>query len=104
VPALKKSKFYNELKAKFTRDSPDATKGMIGGSGKMIKKFTMGFLSNFKSGDKFLVSKYVEKVRGLRESDLRELGLSISSLGDIPVDVKIANIIVYIVGGGCLSE
>lgn len=32
---------------------------MIGGSSKMLKKFTLGLLSNFKSGDKFLVTKYV---------------------------------------------
>lgn len=70
----------------------------------MLKKFTLGLLSNFKSGDKFLVTKYVEKVRDLRENEIRELGLSMSSIGDIPLDLKIANIIVYCVGGGCLSE
>ena len=37
---------------------------MIGG--KMIKKFTLGILGNFKSGDKFLLTKYIEKVRDLR--------------------------------------
>lgn len=40
----------------------------------------------------------------MREIDIRELGLSTLSFGDIPNDVKIANIIVYCVGGGCLSE
>jgi len=35
---------------------------------------------------------------------LRELGLSLSGLGEIPNDVKIGNIIVYCVGGACLSE
>ena len=34
----------------------------------MIKKFSMGLLSNFKSGDKWLVSKCVEKVSNLREN------------------------------------
>ncbi len=71
----------------------------------MLKKFTMGILSNFKSGDKFLVTKYVEKIREMRENDIRELGLSTMSLGgEVGSDVKIANIIVYCVGGGCLSE
>lgn len=102
---MKKSKLYNELKAKFSKESSsDGNKGVIGGSGKMLKKFTMGLLSNFKSGDKFLVTKYVEKIREMRESDIRELGLSTLSLGDVPSDVKIANIIVYCVGGGCMSE
>ena len=32
------------------------------------------------------------------------MGLNISSLVDIPNDVKIANIIVYCVGGACLNE
>jgi hypothetical protein len=39
---------------------------MIGGSSKILKKFTMGFINNFKSGDKFLVTKYVEKIRDLK--------------------------------------
>jgi hypothetical protein len=69
----------------------------------MLKKFTMGLLSNFKSGDKFLLTKYVEKIRELRENDLRELGLSVYGLTDVPADAKIANIIVYCIGGGCLS-
>lgn len=77
---------------------------MIEGSGKMLKKFTIGLLSNFKSGDKFVVTKYVEKVKDLRENDLKELGLSMRGLGDIPTDIKIANIIVYCIGGACLNE
>ena len=32
---------------------------MVGGAGKMLKKFSIGLLSNFKSGDKFLISKLV---------------------------------------------
>jgi len=32
---------------------------MVGGAGKMIKIFSKGLLSNFKSGDKFLISKMV---------------------------------------------
>ena len=35
---------------------------------------------------------------------MREMGLSMSALGSIPVDIKIGNIIIYCVGGGCLSE
>ncbi len=45
-----------------------------------MKKFALGLLSNFKSGDKFLLTKYVEKVRDLRENDLRELGLTVTGL------------------------
>jgi hypothetical protein len=64
---------------RLTKVVPDPS--VIGGSGKMVKKFALGLLSNFKSGDKFLITKYVEKVRELRENDLRELGLTVSGLG-----------------------
>ena len=77
---------------------------MIGGSSKMLKKFTLGFINNFKSGDKFLVTKYIEKIRDLKESDLKQLDLSMRSIGNISNDVKINNIIVQCVGGACLSE
>lgn len=70
----------------------------------MLKKFSIGLLSNFKSGDKVLITKCIEKISGLKESELREMGLSMSSLGNIPVDVKIGHIVVYCVGGGCLAE
>lgn len=43
-------------------------------------------------------------MRDLRENDIKELGMSMSGLGNIPLDFKIANIIVYCIGGGCLSE
>lgn len=102
VPALKKSKLFAEVKGRLTKDIPDPN--FIGGGGKLMKKFALGLLSNFKSGDKFLLTKYVEKVRELRENDLRELGLSISGLAEVPPDARIANIIVYVIGGGCLSE
>ena len=77
---------------------------MIGGSSKLLKKFTLGFINNFKSGDKFLVTKYVEKIRDLKENDLRELDLSMRTIGHIPTDIRINNIIVHCVGGACLSE
>lgn len=32
------------------------------------------------------------------------MGLNIASLSDYPTDTKIANIIVYCVGGACLNE
>jgi hypothetical protein len=102
VPALSKSKLFKEVKARLTKDSPDPS--MIGGSSKLMKKFALGLLSNFKTGDKFLLTKYVEKVRDLRENDLRELGLTVTGLSEVPPEAKIANIIVYVIGGGCLSE
>lgn len=40
----------------------------------------------------------------MKEVELREMGLSICSLNEIPADVKIANILVYCLGGACLSE
>ena len=43
-------------------------------------------------------------MRDLRESDLRELGLTLGGLSEVPAEAKIANIIVYVIGGGCLSE
>lgn len=70
----------------------------------MLKKFSIGLFSNFKSGDKFLITKCIEKISSLKEGDLREMGLIMSSLGNIPMDVKIGQIIVYCVGGGCLAE
>lgn len=76
---------------------------MIGGSSKMLKKFTLGLINNFKSGDKFLVTKYIQKIRDLKEHDLKELDLNMRSIGTISNDVKINNIIVYCVGGACLS-
>lgn len=82
MPALRKSKLFNEVKARLTKDSPDPS--MIGGSSKLMKKFALGLLSNFKSGDKFLLTKYVEKVRDLRENDLKELGLTLSGLAEVP--------------------
>jgi hypothetical protein len=44
---------------------------MVGGGQKIFKKFAIGLLSNFKSGDKFLVTKYVEKIREFKEGDLK---------------------------------
>ena len=40
---------------------------MVGGAGKMLKKLSIGLLSNFKSGDKFLITKLLEKVNNLKE-------------------------------------
>ena len=91
------------MKGKVMSNSRGEQGGMVGGAGKMLKKMSIGLLSNFKSGDKFLLTKLVEKIGGLKEPELREMGLSMSALGNIPADVKISNIIVYCVGGGCLS-
>ena len=44
---------------------------MVGGAGKMLKKISIGFLSSFKSGDKFLVTKLLEKIPNLKEPELR---------------------------------
>lgn len=44
---------------------------MVGGAGKMLMKFSIGLISNFKSGDKFLITKCIEKISGLKENDLR---------------------------------
>lgn len=59
VPALKKSRLYIDLKDKVSRESTDGQSGMVGGAGKMLKKFSIGLLSNFKSGDKFVITKCI---------------------------------------------
>ena len=41
---------------------------MVGGAGKMFKKFSIGLMSNFKTGDKFLITKYIEKISSLKEN------------------------------------
>jgi hypothetical protein len=103
VPGLKKCKLFGEVKAKITREARGDTSGVVGGAGKMLMKLSKGIWSSFKSDDRFLISKLVEKVAGLKEVELREMGLSVSSLGSIPVDLKIGSIVIYCVGGGCLS-
>lgn len=59
MSGLKKSKLFADLKAKISRVSSEGQSGMVGGAGKMLMKFSIGLLSNFKSGDKFLVTKCV---------------------------------------------
>lgn len=105
MPKLEKNKMYQEIKNKIVKETAEGqNSGMVGGAGKMFKKFSIGLMSNFKSGDKFLVTKYVEKISSFKENELKEMGLIMSGLENIPVDVKIGNIIVYCMGGGCLAE
>ena len=104
MPAVRNNRLFNELKGKLVRDIRGEQGGVVGGAGKMLKKLSIGLLSNFKSGDKWLITKLVEKLGSLKEGELREMGLSMCSLGNMPVDFRIGNIIIYCVGGGCLSE
>jgi hypothetical protein len=66
VPALKKSGLFNEVKNRVAKEGRGETGGMVGGAGKMLKKFSIGLLSSFKSGDKFLITKLLEKVNNLK--------------------------------------
>lgn len=71
MPGLKKSGLFNEIKGRIVKDGRGDTGGMVGGAGKMLKKISIGFLSSFKSGDKFLVTKLLEKIPNLKEPELR---------------------------------
>jgi hypothetical protein len=104
LPCLAKSKIFNDYKNKLSRNSAEEQGNMVAGSSKLLKKFAIGLISNFKTADKFLVTKYVEKIRDLKEPDLKELGLTASALTELPADLKIANILVYCQGGACLAE
>ena len=77
---MKKSKLFAEVKSKIQKDSNEGQGSMVGGAGKMLKKFSIGLLSNFKSGDKFLATKCIEKISSLKESELKEMGLSMSGI------------------------
>jgi len=57
VPALKKSGLFNEVKGRISKEGRGESAGMVGGAGKMLKKLSIGLLSSFKSGDKFLITK-----------------------------------------------
>jgi hypothetical protein len=69
VPKLNKNKMYQEIKNKIVKETAEGqNSGMVGGAGKMFKKFSIGLMSNFKTGDKFLITKYIEKISSLKEN------------------------------------
>ena len=54
---------------------------MVGGAGTMLKKLSIGLLSTFKNSEKFMITKCLEKVCLLKETDLKEMGLTLRGLG-----------------------
>ena len=52
---------------------------------------------------KFLLIKYLEKIRDLSDKNLNDLGLKMDTLSEIPLDAEIEKVVAYCVGGVCFN-
>ena len=74
-------------------------------SGRYIKKFAKGLWSNLVSGEtKFPLTKDLEKIKKCEFNELREAGLAIDCLEEIPKNVRVNQIVAYCMGGICFHE
>lgn len=71
------------MKTKRTKD--DVIQGL--NSSKYIKKLAKGIWKNLVNEEKkFLLIKYLEKIRDLSDKNLNDLGLKLDTLSEIPLN------------------
>lgn len=79
-PEIQKNAFYTSLKQKVFKSEGD---DKLNNSKKYLKKFAKGIWSNLVAMEKkYVLTRYVEKIESLKEAELKELNLSMTTLGE----------------------
>ena len=99
-PDAKKNNKYNEIKLKRMKDGSGGQN-----TSKYIKKLAKGLWTNLVSTEKkFPLTKDIEKIKKCEFAELKEAGLVVDGVGQIPQNVRIGQTIAYCLGGVCFHE